>query len=224
MPAAPTPLPVSSHAPAARPPPAPQVLPYAQLTQQLGFPSVRELEDFIITDCMSEARPPFAVAPRSRRQRTQTRPARARDLRTSDPAASLFPQGIVKGKLDQERQQLDVHSSLGRDVRAAQLGDMAAALGAWLGTCEQLLGGIEDRVRWAQQAAEADARRAAEVAKRQDDARAAVKADLDLRTAGDPGAPSGARRAAFPDPSVGLVCLLHGWRAFPACQSAAPQC
>lgn len=102
-------------------------------------------------------------------------------------ARNRLLQGIVKGKLDQERQQLDVHSSLGRDVRPSQLGEMSAALGSWLGTCEQLLVSIEDRVRWAQQAAEDNVRRAAEAAKRQEDARAAVKADLDLRTGGDPG-------------------------------------
>lgn len=106
----------------------------------------------------------------------------------SSASGHHFPQDIVKGKLDQERQQLDVHSSLGRDVRPAQLSEIAAALGSWMGTCEQLLGSIEGRVKWAQQAAEESVRRAADAAKRQEDARAAVKADLDLRTGGDPGA------------------------------------
>lgn len=81
-----------------------------------------------------------------------------------------------------------MHSSLGRDVRPAQLGDMHAALGSWLGTCGGLLSSIEERMRWAQAAAEESAKRSAEAATRLEDARAAVKADLDLRAGADPGA------------------------------------
>ena len=121
---------------------------YGALQVQLGFSSMRELEDFIISDCMNE--------------------------------------GIVAGKLDQQRQCLQVHSALGRDVRPAQLEEVAATLQQWLGSCGGLLTAIEERVKWAGAEAEAAARRDAEAAARQEEARKSIKADLDLRAA-EPG-------------------------------------
>lgn len=42
-----------------------------------------------------------------------------------------FHSGIIKGKLDQQRQCLEVHESIGRDVRQADIKPIISAVETW---------------------------------------------------------------------------------------------
>ena len=52
----------------------------------------------------------------------------------------------MQGKLDQQKRQLVVHSSMGRDLRREQLQEMSDILGAWVASSEELLTNIESRI------------------------------------------------------------------------------
>ncbi|XP_047321590.1 COP9 signalosome complex subunit 7-like isoform X2 [Impatiens glandulifera] len=102
-----------------------KVLPYDVLMQELDVSNVRELEDFLINECM------YA--------------------------------GIVKGKLDQLRRCFEVQFAAGRDLRPAQLGIMIETLGNWLGTSDNLLISIQDKIKWADSMGELDMKHKKEV-------------------------------------------------------------
>ncbi|KAL0800518.1 hypothetical protein Bca101_055693 [Brassica carinata] len=80
-----------------------KVLPYDTLMVELVVTNVRQLEDFLINECMYAV--PFAA---------------------------------------------------GRDLRPGQLGDMLLALSNWLNTSENLLGSIQDMLKWADNMSEMD--------------------------------------------------------------------
>lgn len=52
----------------------------------------------------------------------------------------------MQGKLDQQKRQLVVHSSIGRDLRQEQLEEMSNVLGSWVTSSEELLANIESRI------------------------------------------------------------------------------
>ncbi|PPD73504.1 hypothetical protein GOBAR_DD29580 [Gossypium barbadense] len=96
-----------------------KVLPYDQLMLELDVTNVRELEDFIINECI------YAV-------------------------------GIVRGKLDQLRRCFEVQFAAGRDLRPGQLGSMIQTLSNWLGTSDNLLISIQEKIKWADTMSELD--------------------------------------------------------------------
>ncbi|CAH1774063.1 unnamed protein product, partial [Owenia fusiformis] len=53
---------------------------------------------------------------------------------------------IVRGKLDQKNQRLEVDYAIGRDVRAEQVNDIVTVLSEWCSGCEAVLQGIETQV------------------------------------------------------------------------------
>lgn len=53
---------------------------------------------------------------------------------------------IVRGKLDQTDQQLEVDYTIGRDVRPEQVAEIVKVLTDWCSGCEAVLGGIEQQV------------------------------------------------------------------------------
>ncbi|XP_052481653.1 COP9 signalosome complex subunit 7 isoform X4 [Gossypium raimondii] len=95
-----------------------KVLPYDQLMLELDVTNVRELEDFIINECI------YA--------------------------------GIVRGKLDQLRRCFEVQFAAGRDLRPGQLGSMIQTLSNWLGTSDNLLISIQEKIKWADTMSELD--------------------------------------------------------------------
>ncbi|KAM7512179.1 hypothetical protein LguiB_011054 [Lonicera macranthoides] len=119
-----------------------KVLPYDVLMQQLDVANVRELEDFLINECMYV--------------------------------------GIVRGKLDQLRRCFEVQFAAGRDLRPGQLGSMIQTLSSWLGTSDNLLISIQDKIKWADSMSEVDKKHKKEVEERVDE----VKKSLSLKSAG----------------------------------------
>ncbi|KAK9095179.1 hypothetical protein Scep_026648 [Stephania cephalantha] len=102
-----------------------KVLPYDQLMHELDVSNVRELEDFLINECM------YA--------------------------------GIVRGKLDQLRRCFEVQFAAGRDLRPEQLGSMIQTLETWLGTSDNLLLSIQEKIKWADTMGEIDNKHRKEV-------------------------------------------------------------
>lgn len=116
-----------------------KVLPYDQLMQELDVVNVRELEDFLINECM------YA--------------------------------GIVRGKLDQLRRCFEVQFAAGRDLRPGQLGSMIQTLTNWLGTSDNLLLTIQEKIKWADTMSESDKKHKREVEERLEE----VKKTLSLK-------------------------------------------
>ena len=50
---------------------------------------------------------------------------------------------VVLGKLDQKKSSFEVDFVIGRDIRAADIGDMVAVLSAWCENCDSVLANIE---------------------------------------------------------------------------------
>ncbi|KAG2320418.1 hypothetical protein Bca52824_013631 [Brassica carinata] len=108
-----------------------KVLPYDTLMVELVVTNVRQLEDFLINECMY-----------------------AHDTDFVDKL-NIF-HGIVRRKLDQLKRCFEVPFAAGRDLRPGQLGDMLLALSNWLNTSENLLGSIQDMLKWADNMSEMD--------------------------------------------------------------------
>jgi len=51
--------------------------------------------------------------------------------------------GVVLGKLDQKKSSFEVDFVIGRDIRAADIGNMVAVLSAWCENCDSVLANIE---------------------------------------------------------------------------------
>ncbi|ONK73536.1 uncharacterized protein A4U43_C04F32650 [Asparagus officinalis] len=120
-----------------------KVLPYDQLMQELDVSNVRELEDFLINDCM------YA--------------------------------GIVRGKLDQLRRCFEVQFAAGRDLRPEQLNNMIQTLENWLGTSDNLLHTIQDKIKWADAMSEENKKHRKEIEEKVEDAKQSFKIDMDIR-------------------------------------------
>ncbi|CAH8336817.1 unnamed protein product [Eruca vesicaria subsp. sativa] len=105
------------------------VLPYDTLMAELDVTNVRQLEDFLLNQCMY-----------------------ARLILTF---AQIF-QGIVRGNLDQFKRCFQVCFVSGRDLRPGQLGNMLPTLSNWLNTSENLIGSIQDKINWADNMSEID--------------------------------------------------------------------
>ncbi|KAH7687554.1 COP9 signalosome complex subunit 7 protein [Dioscorea alata] len=114
-----------------------KVLPYDQLILEIDVANVRELEDFLINECM------YA--------------------------------GIVKGKLDQLRRCFEVQFAAGRDLRPGQLSNMIDTLADWLGSSDNLLQSIQERIRWADRMNEVDKMHRKEIDDRVEDVKKSLK-------------------------------------------------
>jgi COP9 signalosome complex subunit 7 len=53
---------------------------------------------------------------------------------------------IIHGKLDQERQQVEIDYVIGRDIRPEAFSEIITVLGEWCTSCEAVLGGIETQI------------------------------------------------------------------------------
>jgi len=58
-------------------------------------------------------------------------------------------QGVIKGKLDQKHQHLEVDYSIGRDILPSQLGQVVGALSDWVQRSDMLLALIEEKIKHA---------------------------------------------------------------------------
>uniref|UniRef100_R7WAG1 Uncharacterized protein n=1 Tax=Aegilops tauschii TaxID=37682 RepID=R7WAG1_AEGTA len=114
-----------------------KVLPYDQLMQELDVSNVRELEDFLINECMYS--------------------------------------GIVRGKLDQLRRCFEVQFAAGRDLTPDQLTNMIETLSDWLGTSDNLLHQIQEKIKWADTTSELNKKHQKEFEDRVEEAKKSVK-------------------------------------------------
>ncbi|KAL5197184.1 hypothetical protein ABZP36_000696 [Zizania latifolia] len=120
-----------------------KVLPYDQLMQELDVSNVRQLEDFLINECMYS--------------------------------------GIVRGKLDQLRRCFEVQFATGRDLTPGQLNNTIDTLSDWLGTSDNLLHQIQEKIKWADTMSEANKKHQKEFEDKVEEAKKSIKADIDLR-------------------------------------------
>uniref|UniRef100_A0A0D9WYZ6 PCI domain-containing protein n=1 Tax=Leersia perrieri TaxID=77586 RepID=A0A0D9WYZ6_9ORYZ len=114
-----------------------KVLPYDQLMQELDVSNVRELEDFLINECMYS--------------------------------------GIVRGKLDQLRRCFEVQFASGRDLTPVQLNNMIDTLSDWLGTSDNLLHQIQDKIKWADTMSEVNKKHQKEFEDKVEEAKKSIK-------------------------------------------------
>ncbi|GJX48327.1 COP9 signalosome complex subunit 7-like protein isoform X1 [Tanacetum coccineum] len=129
-----------------------KVLPYDVLMQELDVVNVRELEDFLINECMYV--------------------------------------GIVRGKLDQQRRCFEVQFAAGRDLRPGQLGNMIHTLSDWLGTSDNLLITIQEKIKWADTMSELDKKHKKENEERLEEAKNVLSLKSRVGSVGKPPPPS----------------------------------
>ncbi|XP_039056235.1 COP9 signalosome complex subunit 7-like [Hibiscus syriacus] len=120
-----------------------KVLPYDQLMLELDVTNVRELEDFIINECIYV--------------------------------------GIVRGKLDQMRRCFEVQFAAGRDLRPGKLGSMIQTLSNRLGTSDNLLISIQEKIKWADTMSELDKKHRKEVEDRVEEVKKSISIKVALR-------------------------------------------
>lgn len=53
---------------------------------------------------------------------------------------------IIRGKLDQKHQQLEVDFAIGRDIRPEHIQEISSVLGSWCSGCEMLVQNLEEQV------------------------------------------------------------------------------
>jgi COP9 signalosome complex subunit 7 len=58
-------------------------------------------------------------------------------------------QGVIQGKLDQRKKQLEIECTMGRDLKPESLDVMITTLSNWYQVSEQLVGNIKDRMNHA---------------------------------------------------------------------------
>jgi COP9 signalosome complex subunit 7 len=89
--------------------------------------------------------------------------------------------GIVRGKLDQRRRCFEVQFAAGRDLRPGQLDNMIATLANWLGSSDNLLLTIQEKIKWADSMSEQDRRHKKEVEDKAEEIRKSIKAEMEIR-------------------------------------------
>lgn len=99
-------------------------------------------------------------------------------------------QGLLTGKLDQQKSIFLVDETFGRDVRVElDAAAMIKTLDSWVNRSDSLLKTIEDRIQWAGREADAAKKHQEEYKKRLDDIKATVKASVEA-DASDSGIPA----------------------------------
>eukprot|EP01111_Echinosteliopsis_oligospora_P014263 TRINITY_DN533_c0_g1_i1.p1 TRINITY_DN533_c0_g1~~TRINITY_DN533_c0_g1_i1.p1 ORF type:complete len:270 (-),score=74.27 TRINITY_DN533_c0_g1_i1:73-882(-) len=92
-------------------------------------------------------------------------------------------QGVIRGKLDQRCQQLEVDFAIGRDIRPGQVEEMIKILAAWAKRSDSLLATINDKMSFASHAHDLALREAQEFEQKIEAVKATIKAagnDTDL--------------------------------------------
>ncbi|TYG93150.1 hypothetical protein ES288_A11G087400v1 [Gossypium darwinii] len=82
--------------------------------------------------------------------------------------------GIVRGKLDQLRRCFEIQFAAGRDLRPGQLGSMIQTLSNWLGTSDNLLVSIQEKIKWADTMSELDKKHRKEVEARVEEVKKSI--------------------------------------------------
>jgi COP9 signalosome complex subunit 7 len=88
-------------------------------------------------------------------------------------------QGIINGQLDQKKKQLEVESSMGRDIRPEALDDMMQVLTDWSNQADGLLKTIKEKISHANLLNENRQRQREEFEKRVDTVKSSLKAAME---------------------------------------------
>jgi len=91
---------------------------------------------------------------------------------------------LIVGKLDHEKQEFQVDSTIGRDVQDKDLTRMISVLSAWESQSESLLKDIEQKVAAAQQQREASELHKTEYEKKLEEIKAHIKTVMDMSAEG----------------------------------------
>jgi len=87
-------------------------------------------------------------------------------------------QGIIRGRLDQKQQQVEIDFAIGRDLKPGQLDQLISFLSNWYGTSEELLGRISEKINAANQIHQQNKAHKAEFAARVETVKANLTAAL----------------------------------------------
>ncbi|CAI0548400.1 unnamed protein product [Linum tenue] len=134
-----------------------KVLPYDKLMQELDVTNVRELEDFLINECM------YSGIVRGKLDQLR------RCLEVWDFGNFLTAFLVLYN--------VQVQFAAGRDLRPGQLGNMLHTLSDWLTTSDNLLVSIQEKIKWADTMSEADKKHRKDVEDRVEE----VKKSLSLK-------------------------------------------
>ncbi|CAI0548397.1 unnamed protein product [Linum tenue] len=140
-----------------------KVLPYDKLMQELDVTNVRELEDFLINECM------YSGIVRGKLDQLR------RCLEVWDFGNFLTAFLVLYN--------VQVQFAAGRDLRPGQLGNMLHTLSDWLTTSDNLLVSIQEKIKWADTMSEADKKHRKDVEDRVEEVKKSLslKADADFR-------------------------------------------
>ncbi|GER46481.1 COP9 signalosome complex subunit 7 [Striga asiatica] len=127
-----------------------KVLPYDMLMRELDVSNVRELEDFLINDCM------YVGIIRGKLDQLR----RCFEVVFSNCVAHLVALMFFR-----------VQFAAGRDLRPGQLGNMIQVLANWSATSESLLVSIQEKIKWADNMAEMDKKHREEIDERVEEVR-----------------------------------------------------
>jgi len=92
-------------------------------------------------------------------------------------------QGLLTGKLDQAKAEVQVDETFGRDIKPEEVKQLHATLASWAASSEALMKVIEDRIAWAQKENSRSRQHKEEFNKKLEEMKTLVKAALDA----DPG-------------------------------------
>jgi len=90
-----------------------------------------------------------------------------------------IPDNVVKGKLDQKKNRFEVHSSMARDLRPGQLGELITELENWRDDVRRVLKGVDENAKISKEASAKEKERAAKTDELIDAATRNIKSEVD---------------------------------------------
>eukprot|EP01121_Diplochlamys_sp_Union-15-3_P019264 TRINITY_DN721_c1_g1_i1.p1 TRINITY_DN721_c1_g1~~TRINITY_DN721_c1_g1_i1.p1 ORF type:complete len:291 (+),score=61.95 TRINITY_DN721_c1_g1_i1:40-873(+) len=88
-------------------------------------------------------------------------------------------QGLLDGKLDQQRGQLEVDMVIGRDLRAEEYDKLTSTLNAWCDQSKDLLKAIREKIDWAKSYQEKQKAHKQDFEKKMDNIKSTIKAAME---------------------------------------------
>jgi COP9 signalosome complex subunit 7 len=94
-------------------------------------------------------------------------------------------QGILIGRLDQQKAQLQVSSAIGRDLRPGQIDELLRTLNLWAQQSEILMKTIDEKINWAKNAHESYKKQKQQFEKHIEELKQTIKTALDTESMTD---------------------------------------
>jgi len=96
-------------------------------------------------------------------------------------------QGLLTGKLDQAKSEVQVDETFGRDIKSEDVKKLFTTLDSWAGSSDSLMKLIEDRLAWASKETKRATQHKEEFAKKLEEMKTLVKAAMEADPSGDAG-------------------------------------